>query len=147
MPNWCDNRLAVSGPPVSVMEAVRLVEGPERKLDFERLLPTPRDLLDDAGQLTSDAPMRFPDWYSWRLEHWGVKWNASDVVRQGYGRTGKVRYRFFTPYGPPTEFLDHLSALYPRLTMRLTFEVEYLGDGRAEWRKGHRAVHEENVAV
>ncbi len=146
MPNWCDNRLAIAGPPDVVMELVRLVDGDEQQLDFERLLPMPQDLLDGADD---DAPASiadgFPGWYLWRQEHWGVKWNASDVTRRGYGRTGRVRYRFFTPYGPPAEFLDDLAALMPEVSMQLSFEVELLGDGRAAWRDGHRVEHEERV--
>src|SRR4051794_4660151 len=94
MPNCCDNRLAIAGPPDVVMELVRLLEGPEEKLDFERLLPTPRDLLEGADYDAPGIPDELPGWYQWHREHWGVKWNAWGASRRGYGRTGRVRYRF-----------------------------------------------------
>lgn len=74
-----------------------------------------------------------------------MKWNAVSVTRRGYGRTGRVRYRFFTAYGPPTEFLNALARRFPRVEMDLTFEVELLGDGRAAWRGAQLAELGENT--
>ncbi len=113
MPNWCDNRVAIQGPPKLVMEVVERLESDERWFDFEGYLPTPPELLDP------DQPREehtLPDWYEWRREHWGVKWNARGSTRRGYGRTGRVRYRFLTAWGPPDTFLDHLAACHPELT-------------------------------
>jgi hypothetical protein len=119
------------------MEMVGRLEG-DGPLDFEQLLPTPKDLLDGDDDRETDL---FPGWYAWRREHWGVKWNASSVRRRGYGRSGRVRYRFVTPYGPPLEFLDHVGALYPMVQLRLEFEVEMLGRGGGAWHGGRRKDH------
>ena len=146
MPNWCDNRLAIAGPPNVVMELVRLLEGPEEKLDFERLLPTPDDLHAGAGYRVPGDGDPLPDWYEWRCEHWGVKWSARDVKRRGFGRTGRVRYRFFTPYGAPHEFLDHVAELAPEIAMWLSYDVELLGYGHAVWRDGRQVEYEEQTA-
>lgn len=146
MPNWCDNRLAIAGPPAVVRLLVEELEGPEQPLDFEQLLPTPGELVDGAGNRAAGMPAELPGWYQWRLEHWGVKWNACDVARRGYGRTGRVRYRFFTPYGPPMEFLDHVARRYPEVGMDLVFAVELLGGGRASWRAGARCAYEQSPA-
>jgi len=95
VPNWCVNRLAIAGPPAAVKLLVEVLASPDAALDFAARRPTPPELL-------ADQPVQaegFPDWYRWRRTHWGVKWNTSDVTRRGYGRTGRVRYRFMTPYG------------------------------------------------
>ncbi len=68
----------------------------------------------------------------------GVKWNACDVTRRGYGRTGRVRYRFMTPYGPPSAFLDFVAARYPEVAMSLSYDVESLGCGMAACAGGRR---------
>ena len=112
-----------------------------RALDFEQVLPTPADLLDGADYEAPGIPTQLPGWYAWRREHWGVKWNASAVRRTGHGRTGRVRYRSLTPYGPPAALLDRLSAAFPEVAMESTYEVELLGHGAARWRAGTRSYH------
>ncbi len=133
MPNWCDNRVAIQGPPKLVMEVVERLESDERWFDFEGYLPTSPELLDP------DRPREehtLPDWYEWRREHWGVKWNARGSTRRGYGRTGRVRYRFLTAWGPPDTFLDHLAACHPELTIQLSFEAEPNEAGEGCWKNG-----------
>jgi hypothetical protein len=113
------------------MELVEQLAG-DQALDFEKLLPTPAHLLEERT-----AGLRgLPGWYEWRREHWGVKWNAEGVRRRGYGRTGRVRYRFHTPYCAPIEFLDHVASLWPDVTMELTFDVEQMGGGAVSWSAG-----------
>lgn len=134
MPNVCDNRLAISGPPNAVLELVRSVEGPEEPFDFETLIPVPAEMSGPDAQQPGESGL--PLWYEWARTHWGVKWNAWGGRRQGYGRTGRVRYRFFTAYGPPDAFLDHVAAKWPQVTMRLEFSVELLGEGGGVWTDG-----------
>ena len=112
MPNWCDNRLAVRGRPKEVMGLVQLLEG-EDPLDFERLLPMPKEIREGRDYHAPGVPDVFPGWYQWSREHWGVKWNAVEVSRRGFGKTGRVRYRFLTAYSPPTEFIDELARRFP----------------------------------
>jgi Ferredoxin-like domain in Api92-like protein len=135
MPNWCDNRLAIRGAPGEVMDLVALLEG-EEPLDFERLLPMPEAIRDGGDYEAHRGRDGFPGWYQWSCEHWGVKWNASYSSRRGYGRTGRVRYRFLTPYDPPMEFMHELAASFPGLEFDLVFDIEMWGQGRAEWRDG-----------
>jgi Ferredoxin-like domain in Api92-like protein len=135
MPNWCDNRLAIRGTPAAVRELVELAEG-DIPFDFERILPMPKHIHDGGaydGGLSSDT---FPGWYQWSCEHWGTKWNAWDGSRRGYGRTGRVRYRFFTAYDPPLPVFAELARRFPSVEIELTFEVELWGSGRAAWRDG-----------
>lgn len=50
------------------MLLVDKLEGPDRALDFERLLPTPPELLDEGRPVPAG---RSPDWYTWRRAHPG----------------------------------------------------------------------------
>jgi hypothetical protein len=145
MPNWCDNRLAVRGAPVVVRELVEYVEG-DGPFDFERLLPMPRHIRDGGmydGGLSVDT---FPGWYQWSRERWGTKWNAWDASRRGYGRMGRVRYRFFTAYGPPIPVLDELARRFPSIEVDLAFEVELWGTGHAAWREGELVDYDEDMS-
>jgi hypothetical protein len=138
MPNWCDNRLAIRGRPAEVMDLVALLEG-DQPLDFERLIPMPQDIRDGADYEAHQGRNGFPGWYQWSCEHWGVKWNAVNSTRRGIGRTGRVRYRFFTAYDPPMEFIDALARRFPAVEIDLTFDIEMWGSGRAQWREGQLA--------
>lgn len=123
MPNWCDNRLIIRGSAENVKALVSLLDG-ETLFDFERLLPLP-------------APRFGHDSQKEAIEAWGVKWNASRVTRRGYGATGRVRYRFHTPYGPPDKLLSEIARRFPEVEMDLSYDVELMPGGKAEWRQGH----------
>ncbi len=141
MPNWCDNRLAIRGTSLVVRELADLMDG-DTLFDFNRIVPMPKHVRD-GGAYDGHLPNSFPGWDQWSREHWGVKWNAAYVTRRGYGRTGRVRYRFFTAYGPPTELLDELAARFPAIEMDLTLVVEFLGYGDASWRNGELVEYNE----
>src|SRR5437016_3667433 len=108
VPNWCDNRLAIRGAPELVMELVELVEG-DGVFDFQRLVPMPDKIREGGAHQAGGLGNGLPGWYQWSVENWGVKWNAWDVTRRGYGRTGRVRYRFFTAYKPPWPVFNALA--------------------------------------
>jgi hypothetical protein len=143
MPNVCLNRIAISGPPTVVMDLVRTLAGDEEPFDFEQLIPMPDAFLGAAGEEVT--PTGLPRWYLWARTNWGVKWNAWGGSRRGYGRSGRVRYRFCTAYGPPSEFLDRVAFRWPEVTMRLVFEVEFLGAGDGLWTGGARVALRDEV--
>lgn len=111
MPNWCHNRVDLThDDPEAVAALVHIFENPQ---PFAALMPEPdwRATPNDQGHLPGPRYgrwdcHRFPDgsaderWYSWRLAHWGVKWDLPEVdVIDGdaYG----FRVEFETPWGPP----------------------------------------------
>lgn len=57
------------------------------------------------------------DWYSWQVNNWGTKWNASDV----YWADDNEYVSFNTAWSTPFNLLVKLSEKYPEAT----FEVEY----------------------
>jgi hypothetical protein len=105
----------------------------------------PDELLGPKGEMR--GPSGLPRWSEWARVNWGVKWNAWSGARRGYGRTGRVRYRFLTAYGPPSEFLDRVAAGWPQVTMRLEFSVELLGDGDGLWRDGARDELHDEISI
>ena len=63
------------------------------------------------------------DWYTWRLVHWGTKWDLpKDIsVTMDYKKRELV-YRFDTAWSPPTAWVTAVSKRYPVLVFRLEYE-------------------------
>ena len=99
MPNWCENYLRLEVP--SKQEADKIVA----VLDSDE---------DDVGLLNHlmPQPENNPDWYSWRVNNWGTKW---EVSIQHYDRddnddgSATFNIHFDSAWGPPTGVYDCVS--------------------------------------
>lgn len=66
------------------------------------------------------AKTGYANWYDWRLDNWGVKWDASELTfedeplfkDESLGNPDLVM-SFNTPWGPPTGILRNLTKQYP----------------------------------
>jgi hypothetical protein len=96
VPNWVFNKLEARGGVGALARFAADLreerEGSASVLDFERVLPTPPDLL--AGREDRWAPVRRPDdddrWFQRRWEHWGTKWNAMWAGLEGVPEDGRL---------------------------------------------------------
>jgi hypothetical protein len=142
MPDWCDNRLVVTGAEEGVSSFMAAVtdDGSHNpvwegitggsipcQLAFWMLVPYPQPVLDkgynDAG-------------YDWEADNWSCKWGASDIdVRILKGDPGRVEYLFRTPWCYPRKWLDKVAKLYPSLWFRISWKAESGSRGRHEWNK------------
>ena len=103
MPNWCENVVTIKGPreKIAAMEAAA-DEG--RFLDFLR--PQPEGLLDDTNERNKGA---MPDWWSWRVDNWGCKWEIPIGPNNEYDETSvtwsddEVWIAFLSAWAPPLE--------------------------------------------
>jgi hypothetical protein len=179
VPNWCQNRLTVTGDPeriASFREAVRTIDadGNVLPLSLEKVAPTPTGYLDgterwrDAtdfhqmvealDELTTEAERRRfmrdnpgfastlmevdqvgkDDWYHWRDQFWGTKWDLSsestEVMESGDDTFCLVASSAWSPIVPAT---SKLAAGNPELGFELVFAEPDGGfAGRAVWRGG-----------
>ena len=124
MPNWCMNRLTVSGTDHGRMAALWAEENV-----FSKVIPQPEtfseaDLaeLEEYGRSTFLRPSSITAedaWWWWRNKNWGIKW---DVDEAEITQTGdKTVITFGTPWSPPTAGLQKMSALYPDLRFVLVY--------------------------
>ena len=149
MPNWCSNKLTVTGPKADVEAFMKAADhsyapqGQEKTtLCLEKLHPCPpsimfkKDTNRDSFDETIEKLWKDPenpmddDWYSWRVRNWGTKW---DVVAESPDKTdfkngkSKVVYVFDSAWAPPEAAFRYICNDWPTLTFRLTFREESMG--------------------
>lgn len=100
MPNWCENSLYIEAPEediAAVKAAIAMQDHDDQGL-LSHLRPEPEyPDTDDSGVL--------PEWYSWRVDNWGTKWEVHAEIT---GETETSLYLYFdSAWSPPIEALRH----------------------------------------
>jgi hypothetical protein len=128
MPNYCSNTLLVHGPRAELREFAERVTSEETDeetgerfvLGFERHVPPSPDL-----NMSEELTDGLPDWYLWRREHWGTKWNALRPKRRGKPERNRLKYTFDTAWTPPVPWMAVVAAAHPALRFELSFQEEF----------------------
>ena len=107
MPNWVYNHIEVNNE-----RAIDFMRSDERDFDFEKIIPMPTEEKDN--------------WYDWRINNWGTKWNASEVEVDGTSVT------FETAWSAPNEVTAALAHRFPQQLIRHTWYDEDLGSNFGE---------------
>ena len=72
----------------------------------------------------------YKDWYNWRINNWGTKWDACEGGMRD--SEWEVEATFDTAWAPPTPWLEKVSAKYKRLKFTLEYSEEGMGfEGKA----------------
>ena len=102
------------------------------KLHDEESIKTFTDLLVTTNEKGEEVvtfnniipePENNEDWYNWRIEHWGTKWNAYETDIVGYDNYLKVSFN--TAWSCPFPVFEKLAKLGVKFT--LAFADEDLG--------------------
>ena len=101
MPNWNENKLSIMDCSPELESYLK-----ENGLSFEKIKPTPPELLEGNG------------WYQWRLENWGTKWDLSEqeqreVADQLISESADFQATFMTAWSPPLQAIAALSEMFP----------------------------------
>lgn len=166
MPNWCENRIEISGPAEAIArfkEAAQRVEcGETCVFCLQPLFPTPQDLLDTvSGFLGVGTPEQaaleaqehknlsaygFKNWYGWRLSNWGTKWDVN--VKEWSSEEPTYLQAFFdSAWSPPVAAISHIATDFPELTFRLVYAeggcdfsggLEVTGEDVSDWSGSYR---------
>lgn len=144
MPNWCGNVLVVTGPSEDLIrfkEQARYeyessytdkdgkvtITKEKTEFSFNKFIPEPPELKDTVSPPPKPG---VPDWYSWRCNNWGIKWDVEADMYEGKGNDGKLldlNYTFDSPWGPPCEGLLKISKIYTTLTFLMQYEEGGMG--------------------
>lgn len=146
MPNWCSNTLWVDGNPEQLKDFKTKTTKPAdhnqpNRVEFtlEGLYPTPPELMatDAFGQSENSEALiekfGFSDWYSWRINKWGTKWDVteSDIYENSDTEFMVV---FDSAWAPPTSWLEYIAPQFPELKFKLAFSEPGLNFcGYASW--------------
>jgi len=128
MPNWCYNRLVIGGDGKEVKKVLNFVQGKNGILDFNKIIPMPKEIEDSTKESTIDAitlqqkkqnkkpesKKGMPSWYEWSVQNWGTKWNCSEASLES---TNPVTIRFDTAWSPPVPVIVALGAMFPKVSL------------------------------
>ena len=132
MPNWCSNEVQFDG---SEEDIAKFKEEcfTDRKgvavLDFSKVLPEPdydkpkKDGTHNDGVQT-ELHSVMPDWWNWRNENWGTKWNLvpdhdGDLTAYITVEDGEdfIMLEFDTAWSPPSGIYEAIVDKYPDLSV------------------------------
>ena len=86
--------------------------------------PTPDTVTEEEKKRLMDK-YGATDWYMWRCNNWGCKWDAQESAFYKDGEHWMITFQ--TPWGPPVEFLQALSKKFNKMTFVLQFSDECMG--------------------
>jgi hypothetical protein len=143
MPNWCTNRLVVSGAdvtefvaranpelPVAALEpliAGSLRGSVDRHRNAEELRTQMLGRLGVCIDFQGHRPVPDDgDWYENRTKLWGTKWNAHETdVREITAQ--RFDAQFETAWAPPLAWLSHVASDHPELRFHLAYSEPGIG--------------------
>lgn len=118
MPNYCSNQLEIKGEQKEIARFKQNAHSNEGKF-LENLYPMP-STIDLSNSTIKNGNM--PDWYNWRIENWGTKWDVdADLI---FENETTLNYSFESAWSPPVDALQHISKDYPDLIFNIKFEEE-----------------------
>ena len=109
MPNWCANNVTINhDDPAKLNE---LLEAYKRGELMEHFMPTPRDPNDPTKLLGEGKPITLDsseDWYSWRVNNWGTKWDVGGEDAFYDDTPEGVVLSFDSAWSPPVGFYEFM---------------------------------------
>lgn len=156
MPNWCSNRLGVSGPQKDIndfqLKAKSKIQGGDQVYAFtlSAFLPCPPELLavNADGKVNPELVAQFgaSDWYQWCVHHWSTKWDVEGHLTES--SPDALHYEFESAWGPPTNALGTIAAQWPNLTFTLEYcEPSNSFAGQTVWTDGVLESDDENMPI
>lgn len=116
MPNHTDNRVILSHDDSKMIDDIYNVLNTEDTELLNHIIPMPKELEDTT------SPSDTPNWYDWRIENWGTKWDIYNATCDRMDANTLV-LRFDTAWSPPMPVYDKL------VDMGFDVNARYLDEG------------------
>ena len=110
MPNHTDNRVVLSHDDSQMIDNIYNIMNTEDANLCQAILPMDEKLLDGG------------DWYEWRLDNWGTKWDVYDSTCDRIG-ANTLQLMFSTAWSPPKGIFEKL------VDMGYNVHARYLDEG------------------
>ena len=128
MPNWCNNSITIKGSTdtIKTLWDEATAEGDDNGL-LNSMVPMPEELegTTSPSQLSEEEQTELlrkygaADWYQWRVNNWGTKWDVSteglEFTDNGDG-TAEITGWFDSAWAPPIDayntFCEDMDGVY-----------------------------------
>ncbi len=126
MPNWCSNKIRVSGPADAINEFSEWLD--DGKAFLSKINPTPKRLVETVSGFMGDPEEQkkleeqsaanvkefgYANWYDWNIANWGTKWDVEADVQQNDGEIGLT---FDSAWSPPQRAIALLAEKFNDLS-------------------------------
>lgn len=151
MPNWTQNIMIVRGTEIAVEYFLKKYIDSAGEFDFDKVIPEPKtkeECPEKYIEKTEDKSKAYKpwfDWYRWRCDNWGTKWNASCTMvspvslctttrasKRVHGKTWyEVEITYDTAWSPPMQVIEKLQEEFCEAMEQNDIWIEhyYLGEG------------------
>lgn len=128
MPNWCSNTLQISGDKEQ-LELFKQKSITKSGMDVDIFLmngciPMPEELAICEGLTPEQIVDRrlkygYDNWYDWRFENWGSKWDAQESYITEEEEL--LTINFDTAWSPAIPYITQVAKMFPDLIFDLYF--------------------------
>ena len=148
MPNHIKSVVTIRGPREEIQKLLDLalkpvkkeeqvLYGTDHRFDFSAIVPEPEDVV--ASEIESSTclsgKLQLPLWYTWRVKHWGTKWNSYDfrsILEMDESTpdvVGNVKYvfAFSTAWSCPCPIFIACVKRFPKLRFTVEYADEDIG--------------------
>ena len=98
MPNWCNNSITITGPAEKILDIWSKAQATKLPGLINAMVPMPAELEGTT------APSDGANWYAWRCENWGTKWDVDldGLELEAADGTATISGWFDSAWSPPT---------------------------------------------
>lgn len=131
MPNWCNNSILIEGPADKIRalweqaQTVTAADGNEERGGLlSTLRPEPDYLAVGVDPAFPTVSGTMPDWWNWRVENWGTKWDVTvdDLhYKELPGGRACIAGSFESAWSPPIAAFDHYAQANPDCELELKY--------------------------
>jgi hypothetical protein len=146
MPNWCSNTLQISGNKEQ-LELFKQKSIIKSGMDvdifvMDGCVPMPEELnimkdISEEELSIRKAKYGYDNWYDWRFENWGSKWDAQEPYITEEEEL--LTINFDTAWSPAIPYVKQVAKMYPDLI----FDLYFMETG--EWFAGRVFAKNEEV--
>lgn len=112
MPNHCYNRVKIRTETFITLSQLKELLFKNDNFTMNKLLSMPKQLEDTSSPVKKPNKelidkYSYDNWYDWRLNNWGTKWDAYDhypLIETNF----HIEQSFHTAWSPPKQFKNYL---------------------------------------